>query len=105
MAVLSSPSNKFKGVVAAGAVALILFIAAAIFGDHGFVHLLRMRNEQHRLEQTAFALQQHNEHLRQYIQRLRADDRYLERLARERWGGVKKGEILYRIAPTPAPPG
>lgn len=105
MATLPAPPKKYKGVVAAGAVALGLFVVAAIYGDHGLMHLLRMRDEQRELERTAFTLQQRNEHLRQYIHRLQSDDWYLERLARERFGWVKKGEVLYRIAPTPSPPG
>jgi cell division protein FtsB len=77
-------------------VALLLFALVAVFGDHGFVHLLRMQAEQRRLEDVAFALQQRNEQLRERIRRYQTDDLYLEKLARERLGLVRHGEIVYR---------
>lgn len=77
--------------------ALVLLVIAAVYGDHGLIHLLRMRGEQMDLEHAAFDLQQQNEHLRERIQRLRSDDRYLEKLAREHLGLIKKGEIMYRL--------
>ena len=94
--------RKYKGALGACVVVLVLFVIAAVYGDHGLMHLLRLRNEQSNLEHLTFTLQQSNEQLRQQIQRLQSDDWYLERLARERLGQVKKGEIIYRVAP-PAP--
>ncbi len=103
MALLPPPPKKYKGTLAACVVGLILFIVAAVYGDHGLIHLLRMQGEQRDLEQMVFGLQQRNEQLRQHIRRLQSDDAYLERLARERLGLVKKGEIIYRTA-APADP-
>src|SRR5262249_28046020 len=96
---------KHKGLVAAGVVALVLFVVAAVYGDHGLVHLLRMRGEQRTLEHMAFDLQQRNEHLREQIRRLQSDDRYLEKVARERLALVKQGDVTDRVpAPKPAAP-
>jgi cell division protein FtsB len=97
MALLPSPPRKYKGILAACVVALILFVIAAVFGDHGLVHLLRMRGEQRELEHVAFNLQQRNEHLRQQIRQLTSDDWYLEKLARERLGMVKDNDVIYRV--------
>jgi cell division protein FtsB len=104
MALLPPPPKKYKGTFAACVAGLILFVVAAVYGDHGLVHLLRMQREQVDLERMAFDLQQQNEHLRQRIHRLRSDDLYIEKLARERFGWVKKGEIVYRVTAAPAPP-
>jgi len=103
MALLPPLATKHKGIIAACVVALILFVVAAVFGDHGLIHLLRMRNEQHELEQMAFTRQQGNEQLRQRIRRLESDDRYVEKLVRERLGWVKDGEIVYRVKVPPPP--
>jgi cell division protein FtsB len=97
MAFLPPLPRKHKGIVATCAVVLILFVIAAVYGDHGLVDLLRMQREQHELEHTAFDLQQQNERLRERIRRLRSDDHYIEKLARERLGLVRKGEIMYRV--------
>ncbi len=102
MAFLPPPPRKYKGALIACVVALVLFVIAALGGDHGLVHLLRLRSEQADLEHMAFELQQSNEHVRQRIRRLESDDWYIEKLARERLGMVKNGEIIYRVAaPTP----
>src|SRR5437870_13790606 len=50
MALLPSPPAKYKGRLAACVVALVLFVVAAVCGDHGLVHVLRMRGEQSDLE-------------------------------------------------------
>lgn len=104
MALLPPRPTKYKGVIAVGVVLLALFVVAAVYGDHGLVHLLRMQSEQQELEHMAFNLQQRNEQLRHRIQRLEADDWYLEKLARERLGMIKRGEVIYRIAAAPAAP-
>lgn len=103
MALLPPPPRKYKGTLIACVVALVLFVIAAVWGDHGLVHLLHLRGEQADLEHMAFELQQSNEHMRQRIRRLESDDWYVEKLAREQLGMVKSGEIVYRVvAPTPA---
>jgi cell division protein FtsB len=105
MAFLPPLRRKHKGTVTTCVAALILFVIAAVYGDHGLVDLLRMQREQHELEHTAFDLQQQNERLRERIRRLQSDDHYIEKLARERLGLVRKGEIMYRVTePVAAPP-
>lgn len=99
MALLPPPPAKHKGWLAACVAALLLFAIAAVGGDHGLVHVLRMYNEQRDLEHMAFDLGQRNEQLREHIQRLQSDDRYIEQLARERLGLVKKGDLIYRAVP------
>jgi len=99
MALLPPAPAKHKGWLAACVAALLLFAIAAVGGDHRLVHVLRMYNEQRDLEHMAFDLGQRNEQLREHIRSLQSDDRYLEKLARERLGLVKKGDLIYRVAP------
>jgi len=89
--------RKYKGWLALGGVGLLLFAAIGVYGEHGLLHLLRMRSERQSLAQMAFGLQQRNEALRTRLVQLQSDDRYLERLARERLGYVKEDELLYRV--------
>jgi cell division protein FtsB len=97
MALLSPIPRKFKGVFAIVAVALALFVVAAVFGDHGLMHLRQQYGLRQELEEAAFQLQQKNESLRQRARRLQSDDLYLEKLARERLGLVRKGDVVYRL--------
>jgi len=99
MALLPPAPKKYKGILIGCWVGLLLFVVAAIYGDHGLIHLLRMRNEQHTLEQLVFQRQQSNEQLRERIRRLQSDDSYIERLAHERLGLVRPGEIILRVLP------
>jgi cell division protein FtsB len=97
MAVLPPLPVKYKGWLAVCAAALLLFIVSTVFGDRGLVQLMRLQSEQRQLERVAFDLQQRNQKLRLRIDRLVSDDRYIERLARERLGLAKKDELIYRI--------
>ena len=81
--------------------ALVLAIAgvaaSVLLGEHGVAHLLRLRAERRALGQTAFALMERNARLRDDIQRLHADDLYLEALARRQLGLVRPNEFVYRF--------
>ena len=57
-----------------------------------------------RLDQHRRDLISANARLRNEIQRLETDDRYIERLAREQLGLVRPGEIELLIVPEGAPP-
>lgn len=50
------------------------------------------------MEEKNYLLQKENEKLRERIHRLRHDDLYLEKTAREELGLVRPGEIVYRFA-------
>jgi cell division protein FtsB len=102
MALLPPPPAKYKAWFGVCVLFLLLFVVAAVWGDHGLMDMLRLRTQQRDQEQTASALQQRNHQLRERIERLRTDDGYLEQLARERLGLVKKGEVIYRVIPPPA---
>lgn len=83
--------------------ALVLLFLSAVYGHHGLVHLRHLQARERELEQLTFQMQQRNEKLRQRIRRLESDDALIERLARERLGLVKKGELIYRVL-EPRPP-
>ncbi len=68
------------------------------FGERGLLHLWRLRGEQGNLDDSNFLLQKENEVLRERIHRLRHDDLYLEKIAREDLGLVRPAEIIYRFA-------
>ena len=99
MTLLPPPPRKYKGILIGCSLFLVCYLGVIICGDHGLIHLLRVRAEQHNLEQQAFQLQQRNEQLRTRLRRLQSDDAYIERLARERLGLVKPGEIVFRVRP------
>ena len=97
MALLPPVWIKYKGVTAGAALFVLLLLIPAVWGSRGLLHLRRLQEQQRELEATAIRLQQQNDDLRTHLRRLRSDDRYLERVVRQRLGWVKPGEILYRL--------
>jgi cell division protein FtsB len=75
----------------------VLLAGSTLVGQHGLLHLWTLRQHQYTFEAQAFALLRENEELRQDIMRLHSDERFLEKVAREKLGLVKKGELVYRF--------
>ena len=88
---------KYKTVVGAGVVALVLCAWSAVFGSGGVMQLHRLQLQQAQVEATAFGLAQRNARLREHVQRLDTDNAYLEKVVRERLGWIKPGELVYRL--------
>jgi cell division protein FtsB len=78
---------------------LSLSILTAV-GERGALHLWRLREEKTNLDEETYRLQKENEGLRQRISKLRNDNFYLEKQAREDLNLVRPGEIIYRFAPS-----
>lgn len=80
---------------------IFLFALAflAVSGERGILLIWRLMEDKKKLEAANFALLQENDGLRRKIQRLRHDDLYLEKVAREELGLARPGEIIYRFAP------
>lgn len=85
------------------ALLLVIFLFTA-FGERGLLHLWHLQEEKRDLDEKNFVLQRENEKLRENIDRLRKDDLYLERLAREELGLVREGEIIYQFPSEVVPP-
>jgi cell division protein FtsB len=86
---------------------LILYVLLALssaVGEHGFVHLWKLRQEQQIFESEAVALLQENNDLRDRITRLKTDNGYLEKVVREELKFTKKGEIVYLFRAPSEPP-
>ena len=86
-------------VYALGVFILSLCILTAV-GERGVLHLLRLRGEKAKLDEENYRLQKENEGLRQRISKLRNDNFYLEKMAREELNLVRPGEIIYRFPPS-----
>jgi cell division protein FtsB len=80
---------------------LSLGILTAV-GERGVLHLWRLRGEKAKLDEENYRLQKENEGLRQRISKLRNDNFYLEKMAREELNLVRPGEIIYRFPPSEA---
>lgn len=77
---------------------LILMLAlVTLIGERGALHLWRLRGEKTQLDEQNYRLQMENRTLRERVSRIRNDNSYLEKLAREELNLVRPGEVVYRF--------
>ena len=75
-----------------------LSVYFALFGgEYSVFEVRRVRAERVELEERLVALEQTNDCLRAWAEALQSDSATIERLARERYGMIRPGEVLYRI--------
>ena len=79
---------------------ITLLTLVTVVGERGALHLWRLRGEKTALDEQNYRMQKENEVLRERIWRIRNDNYYLEKLAREELNLVRHGEVIYRF-PTP----
>jgi cell division protein FtsB len=81
-----------------GLLALLFALFLGVFlSENGVLEYLKLKRQIGLSESSTARLQDDNIRLKSKIERLQKDDRYLEEVARERYGFIKEGEKLYRI--------
>ena len=90
-------ATRQRVAVAATALVSLALLAVAIFGSRGLLHLRAIALEKGLLAERITTLLRENEKLRTRLDRLRTDDRHLERLAREQLGLVRPDEVVFRF--------
>ncbi|HEY7316577.1 MAG TPA: septum formation initiator family protein [Candidatus Binatia bacterium] len=78
---------------------IICLLMLTAVGERSVLHLWRLWGEKAKLDEENYRLQNENEGLRQRISKLRNDNFYLEKMAREELNLVRPGEIIYRFPP------
>lgn len=79
-----------------------LAVYYAVFGgEYSLLELRRARAEIQSQERELVALNQTLDSLRAWVDSLQNDSATLERLAREQFGMIREGEVLYRLAEPP----
>jgi cell division protein FtsB len=97
MRFLPALPTKYKGAIGVGFLLLVLCAAFAVCGSGGVLDLRRLQRQQAEAEAMVFRLEQRNRELRDHLERIETDDAYLEKLAREKLGWIKPGELVYRV--------
>ncbi len=91
----SSREGRRKAVVIAlCAVAALYLVASFIFGEMGVVKYDRMRLQYQSLTMDIDQLKQDNEKLAREVRMLKTDPACIERLARDKLGLARPGEIV-----------
>mgnify|MGYP001547091344 FL=1 len=81
----------------AGLVAALVFAVEG--GEYSTWDLLQLRSDLHRERQAIIDVKAEVDSLQKFAKALETDPRTQERVAREQFGMLKKGEFLYRLVP------
>ena len=88
--------GKYPFKVVLIAILLLIFFLAYLFLS-GYLNLRKVGQRLARIEEENERLVQENKRLEEEIKALEGDPFYIEKIAREELGMVKKGEIVYDI--------
>ena len=77
---------------------LVMLVLSALLGNLGPRNLIALQSHRAALEARRNQLAADNTAFRTHIQRLRSDDRYLERLIRHELGYARPDELVYKFA-------
>jgi cell division protein FtsB len=81
-----------------GFVALIgILLFLVLFSENGILDYMKLRKQVRAMDLSIGRFEKENVTLKTEIDRLQKDDRYLEEVARKRFGFIREGEKLYRI--------
>jgi cell division protein FtsB len=80
---------------AAGILLALYFLASLILGEMGVVKYYRMKAQYTTLTAEIAKLKQDNTKLVKDVRALRSDPAYLERIARDKLGLARQGELVY----------
>jgi cell division protein FtsL len=81
--------------IAAGVLLVLYFIVTRVVGEMGVVKYYRMRAQRTALTEEISKLKQDNARLRKEVSSLKNDSSYIERVARDKLGLARPGEIVY----------
>jgi len=81
--------------IVAGVLLLIYFLVTRVVGEMGVVKYYRMKAQYYDLTGEIAKLKQDNIRLRKDVDSLKNDPAYLERVARDKLGLARPGEIVY----------
>ncbi|HEX6912406.1 MAG TPA: septum formation initiator family protein [Longimicrobium sp.] len=73
-------------------------------GEYSAFHLVRLKKDRHEAEARLGDTRRQVDSLRTLAGKLEKDDAEVERIARERFGMIRDGELLYRFVPVDSTP-
>jgi cell division protein FtsB len=92
----SSRKARWKiPLIAAGILLVSYFLVTRVMGEMGVVKYLRMKAQRTALTEEIAKLSQDNARLRREVSSLKSDSAYIERIARDKLGLARPGEIVY----------
>lgn len=96
----SDNHNEKKALWFLGVTVMVLLLLWVLFAPgKGYLHYRKIQREIETLTQENRRLEDKNDELSKDIERLKANDGYLEEVARQKHGLLKKNETVYEFEP------
>jgi cell division protein FtsB len=76
--------------------ALVVLAVLFVVFLPGYSELHKLREDNEQLQRRIVLLEEHNDKLKEELQKMKQDPDYVEKRAREKFGVIKKGEIVYK---------
>lgn len=76
---------------------ILLFVSFAFFSDYGIINTVKLQHVQSGLHKRIVRGTSITDSLKNHIIRLHTDTLFIERVAREKYGLVKRGETVFII--------
>ena len=73
-----------------------------VFGTHGYLAMRRSQKQIDELRGEIERLTRENQQLAEHVNALKTDAETIEKIAREEMGLARPGEMIFKLAPTPA---
>lgn len=89
-------ANKKLSVALASAFLLAVYV---LFNNQGVLQRIRLEREKKELLQKIQQLEKEQKQLQEHSKALDGDKKAIEKVAREKYGMVREGEKVYRVAP------
>jgi cell division protein FtsB len=88
---------KYHKVLIGILVVFLVIAAYSVFSDKGLLTRIRMNREKERLSRMMEEEKKKQDSLKKEIELLNTSDKKIEKIAREKYGMTKEGEIIYKI--------
>lgn len=88
-------ARRKKLLIAAGVLLVLYFLVTRVLGEMGVVKYYRMKAQYTALTEEITRLKLENARLTKDVRALRSDPAYVERIARDKLGLARQGEIVY----------
>jgi cell division protein FtsB len=91
----SRTARRKKLLIAAGILVALYLLVSFVFGEMGLVKYYRMKAHYDAVTAEIAKMKQDNARLRKDVSALKTDPVYVERIARDKLGLARPGEIVY----------
>jgi len=89
-------ANKKLSAILAVALVVLLYV---FFNNQGVIQRIRLEREKKELLHKIQVLEKEQKQLQEQSKALEGDKKAIEKVAREKYGMVREGEKVYRVAP------